>query len=57
MYSGVSTNSFLKHITSQELTREGLDRLGDTVTTLADVECLGAHKNAVVLRLNDIRGR
>ena len=56
MYSGVNTNTFLKHITTQELTREGLDRLGDTVVTLAEVEELHAHRNAVLIRLDEIRG-
>ena len=56
MYSGVNTNTFVKHITSQRLTRDGLNLLGDTVTTLAQVEGLEAHRNAVAVRLNDIRG-
>ncbi|KAJ3036224.1 trifunctional histidinol dehydrogenase [Rhizophlyctis rosea] len=55
MYSGVNTLTFVKHITSQKLTREGLDRLGDTVTTLAEIEGLEAHRNAVAIRLRDIR--
>ncbi|TPX30443.1 hypothetical protein SmJEL517_g05993 [Synchytrium microbalum] len=55
MYSGVNTHTFVKHITSQNITAEGLDALGDTVMTLAEVEGLEAHRNAVALRLNDIR--
>ncbi|KAJ3163195.1 trifunctional histidinol dehydrogenase [Geranomyces michiganensis] len=55
MYSGVNTLTFVKHITSQTLTKEGLNRLGDTVTTLAEVEGLEAHRNAVAIRLKDIR--
>ncbi|KAJ1551032.1 trifunctional histidinol dehydrogenase [Nowakowskiella sp. JEL0078] len=54
-YSGVNTNTFLKHITSQKLSKEGLDKLGDTVATLAAVEGLEAHRNAVLVRLKDIR--
>ncbi|SCZ93483.1 BZ3500_MvSof-1268-A1-R1_Chr6-3g08691 [Microbotryum saponariae] len=50
-YSGVSTLSFLKHITTQELTREGLAKLGPVVETLAAAEGLDAHKMAVTLRL------
>lgn len=53
-YSGVSTSSFLKHFTSQELTSSGLKRLGPYVETLADVELLGAHKASVSLRLEKI---
>ncbi|KAF9394589.1 trifunctional histidinol dehydrogenase [Podila verticillata] len=57
MYSGVNTDTFLKHITSQQLTREGLDAIGDTVMRLAEIEGLEAHRNAVAVRINDIRGR
>lgn len=56
MYSGVSTNTFVKHITSQKLTKQGLNQLGQTVATLAQVEGLDAHRNAVICRLDDIRG-
>ncbi|KAI8074921.1 histidinol dehydrogenase-domain-containing protein [Gongronella butleri] len=55
MYSGVNTLTFVKHITSQELTADGLDKLGDTVMQLAAIEGLDAHKNAVAVRLADIR--
>ncbi|KAG0343352.1 trifunctional histidinol dehydrogenase [Podila humilis] len=57
MYSGVNTDTFLKHITSQQLTRDGLDAIGDTVMRLAEIEGLEAHRNAVAVRINDIRGR
>ncbi|KAF9333869.1 trifunctional histidinol dehydrogenase [Linnemannia elongata] len=56
MYSGVNTDTFLKHITSQQLTREGLDAIGDTVMRLAEIEGLEAHRNAVGVRIRDIRG-
>ncbi|KAF9434950.1 trifunctional histidinol dehydrogenase [Entomortierella beljakovae] len=55
MYSGVNTDTFLKYITSQQLTREGLDAIGDTVMRLAEIEGLEAHRNAVAVRINDIR--
>ncbi|KAJ2998674.1 trifunctional histidinol dehydrogenase [Globomyces sp. JEL0801] len=55
MYSGVNTNSFVKHITSQTITAAGLDAIGDAVATLAGREGLQAHRNAVVIRLEDIR--
>ncbi|KAI8325270.1 hypothetical protein GQ54DRAFT_295528 [Martensiomyces pterosporus] len=54
MYSGVNTGTFLKHITAQELTREGLANIGQTVMTLAEVEELEAHRNAVAIRLRDL---
>ncbi|KAG0307236.1 trifunctional histidinol dehydrogenase [Dissophora globulifera] len=57
MYSGVNTDTFLKHITSQQLTREGLDAIGDTVMRLAEIEGLEAHRNAVAVRIRDIRGQ
>lgn len=50
-FSGVNTLSFQKHITSQELTADGLRRLGPTVVTLAEREGLEAHANAVRVRL------
>ncbi|KAJ2747043.1 trifunctional histidinol dehydrogenase [Coemansia sp. BCRC 34301] len=54
MYSGVNTATFLKHITSQELTRQGLTNIAQTVMTLAEVEELEAHRNAVAIRLKDL---
>jgi len=50
-FSGVNTQSFQKHITSQEITRAGLEKLGPVVVTLADAEGLQAHANAVRIRL------
>ncbi|KAG6378660.1 histidine biosynthesis trifunctional-protein [Boletus reticuloceps] len=50
-FSGVNTASFQKHITSQEITVEGLRILGPAVATLADCEGLQAHANAVRIRL------
>nr|XP_027114297.1 histidinol dehydrogenase, chloroplastic-like isoform X2 [Coffea arabica] len=57
MYGGVSLDSFLKYITVQSLTEEGLRNLGPYVATMADVEGLEAHKRAVTLRLQDIEAR
>ena len=54
MYSGVNTMTFVKHITSQKLTADGLKLLGDTVMRLAEVEGLEAHRNAVAIRLKDL---
>lgn len=50
-FSGVNTLAFQKHITSQEISREGLQGLGPIVATLADCEGLDAHANAVRIRL------
>lgn len=55
MYSGVSLHSFQKFITMQTISKEGLQVLGPTVETLAEVEGLQAHKNAVSLRLAKLR--
>ncbi|CAH0998917.1 Histidinol dehydrogenase [Neolewinella maritima] len=52
-YSGVSLDSFVKQITFQELTREGLQLLGPTVEVMAEAEELIAHRDAVRLRLLD----
>lgn len=50
-FSGVNTLSFQKHITSQEITENGLKILGPIVATIADAEGLQAHANAVRIRL------
>lgn len=50
-FSGVNTQSFQKHITSQEISEAGLSKLGPVVATLADCEGLQAHANAVRVRL------
>jgi histidinol dehydrogenase len=50
-YSGVSLDSFVKKITFQRLTREGLQHIGATIETMAAAEGLEAHKNAVTVRL------
>lgn len=53
-FSGVNTLSFQKHITSQELTKDGLRALGPTVVELAEREGLEAHANAVRVRLAEL---
>jgi len=50
-YSGLSVRNFQKELTVQELTRTGLKALGPTVLTLAGLEDLDAHAQAVVVRL------
>lgn len=54
MYSGVNTQSFQKHITSQELTAEGLKLLGPTVIALAEVEGLDAHAESIRVRMQEL---
>ena len=53
-YSGVNLDSFMKRITLQKITKEGLDALGPFIEKMAAEEQLEAHKNAVTLRLNSI---
>jgi len=50
-YSGVSVDSFVKKITFQQLSREGLTKIGETVVAMAEAEGLTAHANAVKKRL------
>lgn len=50
-YSGVSLDSFVKKITVQHLTRQGLERLGPTIEAMAAAESLEAHRRAVSIRL------
>lgn len=54
-YSGVSLDSFCKSITFQELSPGGIRSIGEAVEIMAEEEGLYAHKNAMTLRLNDIR--
>ncbi|MCW3091332.1 MAG: hisD [Ferruginibacter sp.] len=54
-YSGVSLDSFVKKITFQSLSEEGIQNIGNTVEIMAAAEGLDAHKNAVTVRLEDIR--
>ncbi|MGM0620579.1 MAG: histidinol dehydrogenase [Bacteroidota bacterium] len=53
-YSGVNLDSFMKKITFQELTPEGLRNIGPAVEIMAAEELLEAHKNAVTLRLKKL---
>lgn len=50
-FGGLSVESFMKSITFQQLTKEGLQCIAPTVITLAETEMLSAHKNAVTIRL------
>jgi histidinol dehydrogenase len=53
-YSGVSLDSFIRKITFQQITEQGLQNLGRTIEIMAEAEELFAHKNAVTIRLNAI---
>ncbi|KAK5630591.1 hypothetical protein RRF57_006306 [Xylaria bambusicola] len=55
-YSGVNLGSFVKHITSSNLTAEGLKNVGSAVMQLAKVEELEAHRRAVEIRLSTLEG-
>ncbi len=50
-YSGVTLESYFKYVSFQNLTADGLRKLGPTVETLAEMEGLDAHKRAVTYRL------
>lgn len=54
-YSGVSLDSFVKKITYQKITEEGIKNLGPTVEIMAENEMLRAHKSAVTIRLNYLK--
>ena len=54
-YSGVSLDSFVRKITFQQLTPEGLQNIGPTVETMAAAEYLDAHKLAVSIRLASLK--
>jgi histidinol dehydrogenase len=53
-YSGVSLDSFVKKITFQHISQEGLQNIGRTIEVMAEAEGLQAHKNAVSIRLKKL---
>jgi histidinol dehydrogenase len=53
-YSGVNLDSFLKKITFQEISKEGLKNIGPAIEIMAAAEELEAHKNAITLRLKQL---
>ena len=53
-YSGVNLDSFIRKITFQHLTADGIRHIGRAVEVMADKESLYAHKNAMTLRIKDI---
>jgi histidinol dehydrogenase len=54
-YSGVSTDSFIKKISFQEINAEGIKNLGRTIELMAEAESLLGHKNAVSVRLKSLK--
>ena len=54
-YSGVNLDSFMKGMTFQKITKEGIQALGSTIEVMAAAEGLQAHKNAVTLRLKEVK--
>lgn len=53
-YSGVSLDSFIRKITFQEITSEGIQNIGPAIEVMAANEKLGAHKKAVTVRLKTV---
>lgn len=53
-YSGVNLDSFMKSMTFQKISKEGILGIGKAIEHMADAEGLQAHKNAVTLRLNSL---
>ncbi|MFV9484500.1 histidinol dehydrogenase [Christiangramia sp. ASW11-125] len=54
-YSGVNLDSFMKQITYQKVTEEGIKNIGPAIELMAEAEGLQAHKNAVTLRLKSLK--
>ena len=54
-YSGVNLDSFMKSMTFQKITEEGIMGIGKTIEEMAQAEGLDAHKNAVTLRLKSLK--
>lgn len=55
MYSGVNLDSFIRKITYQQISKDGLKKLGPIVEIMAEAEMLQAHKNAMTVRLNSLK--
>ena len=53
-YNGVNLDSFLRKVTFQHLTAEGIRSIGRPVEVMAENEQLEAHKNAMTVRLNNV---
>ena len=54
-YSGVNLDSFMKSMTFQKISEEGIKNIGNAIELMAEAEGLQAHKNAVTLRLNSLK--
>lgn len=54
-YSGVNLDSFMRKITFQHITEEGIANIGRTVEVMAENEMLFAHKNAMTVRINNLK--
>lgn len=54
-YSGVNLDSFMKNMTFQKISAEGIQNIGNAIELMAEAEGLQAHKNAVTLRLNSLK--
>lgn len=54
-YSGVNLDSYLKQMTFQKISSKGIQEIGPAIEAMAAAEGLQAHKNAVTLRLNDLK--
>lgn len=54
-YSGVSLDSFVKKITFQELSEEGIKNIGPAIEIMAEAEQIIGHKNAVTVRLKNVK--
>jgi histidinol dehydrogenase len=53
-YNGVNLDSFIRKVTFQEISADGLRALGPTIEAMAEAELLDAHRNAVGVRLNQL---
>lgn len=53
-YSGVNTSTFQKYVTAQSVSPQGLDNIGRAVMSVAQVEGLDAHRNAVKIRMSKL---
>lgn len=54
-FSGVNLDAFVKKITFQKITKEGIKNIGESIELMAEAEMLQAHKNAVTVRVKSLK--
>lgn len=54
-YNGVNLDSYMRKVTFQHITPQGVEAIGPAVASMAHGEMLDAHRNAMALRMNEVK--